>query len=86
MSANCKALLKNIKTLLLLLLKDLTQASAKGSLIDIQRSPEISTNSNHEEIFIAEPNSLEEIEEDPEISKFSQEVIQLIEEEENKAA
>jgi len=86
MSSNFKALLKNIKTLLILLLKDLTQSSSKETLIDIQSSPVMSASSNLEEISIEEGNSSEEIDEDPEISKFSKEVIQLIEEEENKAA
>jgi len=86
MSSNCKALLKNIKTLLLLLLKDLTQDSSKTTLIDLQGSAEINKSSNLQEISIEEDNLLEEIDEDPEISKFSEEVIQLIEEEENKAA
>ena len=86
MSANFKALLKNIRTLLLLLLKDIAQAPSQEKIINVQSETKLSsigtTQINSEEIN----NSTEILCEDSEISDFSPEVIQLIEEEENKAA
>ncbi len=80
MWANFKAITRNIKTLLLLLIKDLFQNNSKTSLINLQ------PNIDADEEDPSEEESFNTIEEDYAISEFSPELIQSIEEEENKAA
>ena len=80
MWANFKALTRNIKNLLLLLLKDLFQNTSKTTLIEVQSNAEFDLGAPKEK----KPDIT--IEEDHATSEFSPEIIQLIEEEENKAA
>ena len=102
MSSNFKSLLINIKTLLSLLIKDLLQNPSQNNLskIDKPQINEQETLSNQSYIngYLEEKNIKDisnEVEyspneqpiiEDPVISEFSDQVIQLIEEEEEKAA
>ena len=86
MTANFQALLKNIKTLLLLLLKDITQSSFKETLVNIDSSTQFPEANNDQINSRTESDLTKTSDEDSEISEFSQEVIQLIEEEEQKVA
>ena len=102
MSANLRSLTINIKTLLSLLIKDILHNPSKNNLSKIDAiilnekeslSNQISSNDYLEESHIKDiSNEIEystnepAITEDPVISEFSEELIQLIEEEEEKAA
>tara|TARA_Y100001968_G_C19405578_1_gene743443 strand:- start:757 stop:1125 length:369 start_codon:yes stop_codon:yes gene_type:complete len=86
MSANFKALLKNIRSLLLLLLKDIAQTPSEEEIINVQNQTELSS-IEETQVSSDEINNSTEIPcDDSEIYEFSPEVVQLIEEEENKAA
>ena len=102
MSANFKGLLLNIKTLLSLLIKDLIQNPSKSNLIEIDpiiKNEKVNDYSETSTIDYLEEKESKEISdtnqysssegyafEDPVISEFSDEVVHLIEEEEEKAA
>ena len=86
MAANSKSLLKNIKTLLLLLLKDLFPKESKNPLINIESSSELNFQSTNQDSEEANHEKVSTVDDDSAISGFSSQVIQLIEEEENKAA
>ena len=102
MSANLRSLRINIKTLLSLLIKDILHNPSKNNLSKIDAiilnekeslSNQISSNDYLEESHIKDiSNEIEystnepAITEDPVISEFSEELIQLIEEEEEKVA
>ena len=102
MSSNFRSLLFNIKTLLSLLIKDLLQNPSQNNLSEIYTpvTNEKETLSNQSSInSYLEENNFKDISneveyspneqaiiEDPVISEFSDQVIQLIEEEEEKAA
>ena len=89
-SANFKSLLGNFKTLFLLLLKDLFQNPAKSTVIEIKTKidtdKEFSNDQINNDTFKPDKTSSEDSNEDYILSEFSPEVIDLIEEEEQKAA
>ena len=87
MSANFKALMKNIQTLLLILLKDLVKPSSEDAPITIKAKadqPSFEVSNEIESINNEMETPLED--QDTGLSDFSPELIQFIEEEENKAA
>ena len=102
MSSNFRSLLVNIKTLLSLLIKDVLQNPSQNNLSEIDSSvikeKETLSNQSSTDGYLEENNFKEmsnefeyspneqPIIEDPVISEFSDQVIQLIEEEEEKAA
>ena len=88
MAANSKALFKNIKTLITLLIKDLFQSELSSNPIDIvhESSKQLIIQNEESNKIDSTINQFMDSNEDESINSFSPEVIEIIREEEEKVA